>query len=163
MSDLTASAVRISLLTVVIVPPMRKVGRFPLERWKSDAFLVTISRKYRSSAGIGWNKAGPMPRKWRAGSGEKRIRACGGAVTYVVARSGGVGRRRRRVRYCHPRPADPDAFRWPSRPHLRRGQDSWREVGAWLPSIPCPSRFPRRARDPTKGQFFFRGGAPVVD
>src|ERR1017187_5435009 len=94
MSDLTASGVRISLPTEVIVPPMRKVGPFPLERWKSDAFLVTISRKYRSSAGIGWNKAGPMPRKWRAGSGEKRIRACGGALLTLWHEAGvlvGVG------------------------------------------------------------------------
>src|ERR1035441_9533489 len=79
MSDLTASAVRISLPTVVIVPPMRKVGRFPLERWKSDAFLVTISRKYWSNAGIGWNKAGPMPRTDGLRSGNKWMRRWDGS------------------------------------------------------------------------------------
>src|ERR1039457_134171 len=74
MSDLTASAVRISLPTVVIVPPMRKVGVLPLERWKSEAFLVTMSRKYWSSAGIGQSKAGPMPRTGDAATANQRMR-----------------------------------------------------------------------------------------
>src|ERR1035437_8552000 len=79
MSDLTVSAVRSSLPTVVIVPPMRKVGRFPLERWKSDAFLVTISRKYRSSAGMGRIKAGPMPRTGDPGSVNGRMQRWDGS------------------------------------------------------------------------------------
>src|ERR1022692_1421413 len=110
MSDLTASAVRISLLTVVIVPPMRKVGRFPLERWKSDAFLVTISRKYWSNAGIGWNKAGPMQRNGGLGV-ERSACACAAGLVLTLPRSGGVGRCRRHIRQRQPPPAAPDTFR----------------------------------------------------